>query len=116
MNNDKILSLMGLAKKAGKLKGGEYCVEAELKKGRAKLVVAALDASDNTKKSYSDMCMYRKVPFALYSNKEDLGRSIGSNERAAVVITDEGFALAVMKEFSIRDIEIKFQSDSEVVE
>ena len=116
MNNDKILSLMGLAKKAGKLKGGEYCVETELKKGRAKLVIVAGDASDNTRKGYSDMCSFRKVPLAFYSNKEDMGRCIGSNERAAVVIIDEGFANAVMKEFSLRDIEIKFQSDSEVAE
>ena len=37
MNNDKVLSLMGLARKAGKLKSGEYCVENEIKKGKAKV-------------------------------------------------------------------------------
>ena len=66
MNNDKVLSLLGLAKKAGKVKGGEYCVETELKKGRAKLVIVADDASDNTKKSYTDMCSFKKVPIIFY--------------------------------------------------
>ena len=84
-----------LAKKAGKLKSGEYCVETELKKGRALLVVAALDSSENTKKKYSDMCSFRKVPICFYSNKDDLGKCIGCEERAAAVITDEGFAKAI---------------------
>ena len=104
MNNDKVLSLLGLAKKAGKLKGGEYCVETEVKKGRAKLVIVAEDASDNTKKSYTDMCSFKKVPIIFYGDKDTLGRSIGCEERAAVVLTDEGFANAVNKQISQKDI------------
>ena len=104
MNNDKVLSLLGLAKKAGKLKGGEYCVETEVKKGRAKLVIVAEDASDNTKKSYTDMCSFRKVPVIFYGNKETIGKCIGCEERAAVVLTDEGFANAVNKQISQKDI------------
>ena len=103
MNNDKVLSLLGLAKKAGKLKSGEYCVETEIKKGRAKLVIVALDASENTKKSYSDMCNYKKVPIIFYENKDNLGQCTGSEERAAVVLLDEGFAKAVNKEISTRE-------------
>ena len=104
MNNDKVLSLLGLAKKAGKLKGGEYCVETEVKKGRAKLVIVAEDASDNTKKSYTDMCSFKKVPLIFYGNKETIGKCIGCEERAAVVLTDEGFANAVNKQISQKDI------------
>ncbi len=104
MNNDKVLSLLGLAKKAGKLKGGEYCVETEVKKGRAKLVIVAEDASDNTKKSYTDMCSFKKVPVIFYGNKETIGKCIGCEERAAVVLTDEGFANAVNKKISQKDI------------
>ncbi len=103
MNNDKVLSLLGLAKKAGKLKGGEYCVETELKKGRAKLVIVANDASDNTKKSYTDMCSHKKVPIIFYGEKDTLGKCIGCEERAAVVLLDEGFANAVNKEISTRE-------------
>ena len=98
MINDKILSLLGLAKKARKLKSGEYCVETEIKKGKALLVIVASDSSDNTKKKYTDMCSFRKVPIYFYSNKDDLGKCIGSNERAAAVIIDEGFAKAIANE------------------
>ena len=107
MKNDKVLSLMGLAKKAGKLKSGEFCVETELKKGKAKLVIVAGDASDNTKKNYNDMCSYRRVPIVLYSDKESLGKCLGTDERAAAVIIDEGFSNGILKEFG---------NQSEVVE
>lgn len=110
MKNDKILSLLGLAKKAGKLKSGEFSVETELKKGKAKVVVVANDASDNTKKKYRDMCTYRRVPIYFYSDMESLGKCIGTEFRAGVVVTDEGFANGIIKAF--RDN----QSDVEVVE
>jgi ribosomal protein L7Ae-like RNA K-turn-binding protein len=64
----------------------------------------AEDASDNTKKSYTDMCSFKKVPVIFYGNKETIGKCIGCEERAAVVLTDEGFANAVNKQISQKDI------------
>ena len=53
MNNEKIekkiLSLFGLATKAGKVASGEFQTETAVKSGTAFLVVIAKDASDNTK-------------------------------------------------------------------
>lgn len=110
MKNDKIFSLLGLAKKAGKLKSGEFSVETEIKKGKAKLVVVASDSSENTKKKYNDYCSFRKVPIFFYGDKESLGKCIGAEFRAAVVVTDEGFANGIIKAFG------NSQSDVEVVE
>ncbi|MBO6215288.1 MAG: ribosomal L7Ae/L30e/S12e/Gadd45 family protein, partial [Lachnospiraceae bacterium] len=53
-NNDKVLSMIGLCMKAGKLKSGEFAVEETVKNGQARLVIVASDASENTKKSYAD--------------------------------------------------------------
>ena len=47
---DKILSLIGLATKAGRCISGETMTESETKSGKAKLVIVASDASENTKK------------------------------------------------------------------
>ena len=44
----KAISMLGLATKAGKTVSGEFCTEKEIKCGRAKLVIVAADASDNT--------------------------------------------------------------------
>lgn len=110
MKTNKILSLLGLAKKAGKLKSGEFCVETEIKKGRALLVIVAEDSSDNTKKKYKDMCTYRNVPMYYYSTKDELGHFTGAEHRSAVVLLDEGFTKALIKELENN------QSNSEVVE
>ena len=50
LRTDKILSMLGLAKKAGKLAGGEFSVEKAVKSGRAAVVIVAADASQNTHK------------------------------------------------------------------
>ena len=56
MKQDKTLSLIGLATRAGKTASGEFCTEREVKAGKAKLVILAEDASGNTKKKFQNMC------------------------------------------------------------
>ena len=53
---DKVLSLIGLAMKAGKCVSGETMTESETKSGKAKFVIVAGDASENTKKN-SGICV-----------------------------------------------------------
>lgn len=52
MGQNRILSLIGIATKAGKTASGEFCTEKEVKSGRAALVIVAGDASANTKKNF----------------------------------------------------------------
>ena len=49
MARDRILNLIGLAMKAGKVVSGEFSVEKCIKSGKARLVIIATDASENTK-------------------------------------------------------------------
>ena len=97
MKNDAILSLLGLSAKAGKCKSGEFQVETSVKAGKVYAVILARDASNGSKKNYTDMCKYYKVPIYEYGTKEDLGHVIGKEERAAVAILDEGFAKGIIK-------------------
>ena len=46
----KVMNLMGLAMRAGKLITGEELTIAEIRKQKAKLVFVATDASENTRK------------------------------------------------------------------
>ena len=89
---DRIFSLLSLCRKAGKVSSGEFAVEEDLKRRRAKLVILSEEASENTKKKFRNMCDYRKVPCILYGGKEQLGHCIGCGERAVACVTDEGFA------------------------
>lgn len=89
---DKILQMIGLAKKAGKCVSGQTAVEESIKNYKAFLVIAAADASANTKKHLEDMCRYRDIPVCFYGTKEQIGKFTGRDERAAAAITDSGFA------------------------
>ena len=51
-NNNKVLSLLGLATKAGKIASGEFSTEKSVKSGKGFLVLVAADASENTKKKF----------------------------------------------------------------
>ena len=97
MKPDKILSLVGLATRAGKTASGEFCTEKEVKTGRAALVIVAGDASENTKKKFTNMCAYYKVPLYMHGTKESLGKATGKEYRASVAIQDEGFKKAIVK-------------------
>ena len=94
--NDKVISLLGLAERAGKIASG--AAEKAVKIGKARLIIVAEDASDNTKKKFSDMCKYYQVPFACYSQKELLGHGIGKEFRASLAVLDGGFAKAIEKQ------------------
>ncbi len=98
---NKVLSMLGLAARAGKVKSGEFSTEKAVKNGSAKLVVAAEDASDNTKKLFSNMCEFYEVPFAVFGSKEELGHCIGKTYRASICILDEGFAKTVKDKISL---------------
>ena len=76
LKQDKVLSLIGLATKAGQTASGEFMTEREVKTGRAALVIVAGDSSDNTKKKFRDMCEFYKVPIYFYGDKDTLGHAM----------------------------------------
>ena len=104
-SRDKILSLIGLSMKAGRCTSGEMMTENETKAGKAKLVIVASDASENTKKKFRDMCKFYRVPICFYGDKDKdtLGHAMGKEFRASLAILDEGFADGILKELKNRE-------------
>ena len=100
---DKVLSLIGLAMKAGRCMSGEMMTESETKSGRARLVIIASDASENTKKKFRDMCKFYEVPIYIYGDKDTLGHAMGKEFRASLAILDEGFADGIQTELGNRE-------------
>lgn len=105
MRQDRVLSMLGIAAKAGKIASGEYQTEHSVKAGEAFLVVVAEDASDNTKKMFLNMCQYYETEYIVYGTKEELGRSIGKEFRASLAVTDEGLAKSVQKKLAAKTTE-----------
>ena len=69
--NSNVLSMLGLAAKAGKVASGEFSTEKEVKSGNACLVIVAEDASDYTKKLFRNKCKYNEVPMEIIATKEE---------------------------------------------
>ena len=103
MTGNKVLSLIGLATKAGKTASGEFLTDWEVTSGKAALVIVAGDASENTKKKFRNMCDYYKVPIYFYEDKDTLGHAMGKQFRASLAVLDEGFAKGIRKHLDTED-------------
>ena len=97
LENNKVLSLIGLATKAGKTVSGEFSTEKSVKTGKGYLAIVAGDSSENTKKKFRNMCTYYEVPLYILSDKETLGHAMGKEFRASLAVQDANFAQAIMK-------------------
>ena len=93
----KILQLLGLCQRAGRLTSGETGALSAIKDGSSQLVIVAENASDNTKKKFRNSCEYYGVPYYEYATKEELGRHIGKEMRASVAVTNAGLAGSLIK-------------------
>ena len=108
---DKLLNLIGLAKKAGKLEVGEEPVGAAARARHARLILIASDAADNTARRvrrFAEMgqCVWLRVPFT----KRELGQATGRGSAAVAAVTDIGLAVAVVRRLAELDPE-KYDED-----
>lgn len=100
--NNKVLSLLGLAKRAGKLEAGFDVVVAAARDGRARLLLAAEDVSDKT---FKNICYeaQRAGISAVRINADMAQTGKACGVRAGVLaVTDEGFANALLKQPTLR--------------
>lgn len=98
----KVFSLLGIAMKSGNIASGEFSTEKAVKEHRAALVIVAADASDNTKKMFTNMCTYYKVPICFLGDKTVLGHAIGKEYRASMAVLDKGLADAIMTQLKMK--------------
>lgn len=97
MSVNKILGLLGIAAKAGKLASGEFAAGQALKARKAWLTIVAEDASANTKKQFRDKCEHVRCPLLVISTKQELAHAIGKGERSCIAVLDQGLAAAISR-------------------
>lgn len=88
---DSFLTLLGLARRAGKLAIGEEPVREALADGSAKTVFLAADTADHTRRKVEPRLggvPLRRLP----AEKSQLGRALGRESCAVCAVTDAGFA------------------------
>ena len=93
------LSLVGICKKSGHAICGTELICDAIRRNpeRVALVLAAGDASDNTKKKLTDKCAYYGVKLIIAEiSIAELGAALGkSSAVAAVAVDDAGLARAI---------------------
>ena len=96
---EKVLSLLGLMKKAGAIACGEDNSIDAVRDGKAKLLILAGDASDNARKRAENLCAGRKlIKLELECTKAELAWALGMSGCSMAAICDLGFAVALVKE------------------
>lgn len=90
-NNERILNLLGLAMRAGKLVTGEEMTLQRVRSGQVKLVVLANDVSENTLKKMTNKCQSYHTPLISPFNSGEISHAIGKSRRI-IGVCDSGFA------------------------
>ena len=96
---EKILPLLGFARRAGRLSLGHDAVIQSVVKNRAKLCLASESASSRLRGELEHACAYngKNIPFfVLPCGMEELSKAVGQKV-SVVSVDDEGFAAAIQK-------------------
>ena len=102
----QMLSMLGLAKKAGRVEIGEEPVGAAARAKQARVILVAQDAGPSSQRrafSFAEAgaCLCLTVP----ADKDALGRALGRTSVAMCAVTEIGFAGAVVKKLAAMDPE-----------
>lgn len=96
MNNDRLLSFLGICKRAGCLISGAETVTKSVNEGKAKLVLYASDVSENSLKGVLKAAGAKNVPAAgIPQSKDELSFALGRH-CGIVCTTDNGFAKKIL--------------------
>ncbi len=97
MINKKILGLIGLSAKAGKISFGSDSVEEQIKKKKIKLVIIAEDSSERTKDKFKKLSEDNDVSYIIVGKMEELSKAIGKSNKAIIGIKDLNLSKEIQK-------------------
>lgn len=95
--NDKVLSILGIAKSAGKIVAGSDTVERLLKQNKLHYVFIANDASVRTIDRFVKKCFHHKTSVNTDYSCDELSKSIGKPMVKILGLIDAGFASSLKK-------------------
>lgn len=101
---EHILSMIGLAKKAGRVEIGEEPVGAAARARHARVILVARDAAPGSVRramsfAQAGACLCLTVPF----DKDQLGRALGRSSCAMAAVTEVGLAEAIVSKLALLD-------------
>ncbi len=99
MATDRLLGLLGLARRAGKLEIGEALTAETVAAGKARAIFLASDIGEATRRKV--MRHEERIPvFTMPHDKETMGASLGFPGCAVCCLTDVGMARAAAEQLA----------------
>ncbi len=89
---EDVWRILGLAVRAGQVVSGADGVSHSIRRKKAKLVMVAGDAAENTVEKVTRFCRMGDVPFRRFGTASEIGHWTGHPIRAAAAVLDQGFA------------------------
>lgn len=96
-NEEKILGLIGLCKRASKLTSGEQSVLENLRNFSSALVIISSDASENTSKKFKDKCKTYHTPHIFFSDRYTLGKYVKKEYAVVLSVNDKNFTNRILE-------------------
>jgi ribosomal protein L7Ae-like RNA K-turn-binding protein len=93
---NKIYSMLGIARKGGKISIGYDVTCIDVQKNKSMLVMIASDASEKTKKNIIYVCDKYNGKYIEYGEKELLGQCLGKKMVSVLSINDENIVSYVL--------------------
>lgn len=110
---EHILSMLGLALKAGRVEVGEEPVGAAARAKKARVIFVAQDAAPSSvRRAQSFARTGSTLCVTLPAGKDTLGSSLGRTSVAMCAVTDIGFAESLVKKLAALDSEYQDAADT----
>ena len=96
-SKERVLGLIGLCRKAGKITfGTQACIES-IEKRKVKLLIIGEDASDRTKQNFMDLCKKKDIPIRIWGAIDELSKAIGQNNKVVLGIKEKNLSDQIIK-------------------
>ena len=100
---DKVLNLLGLARRSGHLIIGTDRVISSMQQGKVHLILLASDASTNTIDKLIKKAYFYQIEVVTSYDASSLQQATGS-KTLVYALNDAGFAKAIQKEINLRKV------------
>ena len=95
MKEQRVLQLLGLCRRAGKLTLGDVATRQAIAKGAVDLILVAEDAGRSTRESFLRLGENAKLPCVIFGKREELGQAVGAGPKAVLGIIDQNLGAAL---------------------
>lgn len=93
----KVINLLHLARKTGKLKSGFDACERSVLSGKSKLLIYCSDLSKNTQNRLQNLLAEHKIKSQEFGTKSLIGNAFKTKDLGIISIEDKNFASGIIR-------------------